>query len=37
MWVPQDEAGSAEVTPVGREVVPEVSWRWRRFESLTPD
>ena len=36
LWVPQDEEGTADVTPAGREVVPEVSWRWRRFEALTP-
>ena len=37
LWMAQDEAGTAEATPPGREVVSEVSWTWKRFESLTPD
>jgi hypothetical protein len=37
LWVPQDDAGTAEVVPEGREVAEHVSWTWRRFESLTPD
>lgn len=36
LWVPQDEAGTAEVVPEGREVREQVSWTWRRFEELTP-
>ena len=37
LWVPQDEEGTADTTPVGREVQEYVSWTWRRFDSLTPD
>jgi hypothetical protein len=36
LWVPQDEAGTAEVVPEGREVREHVSWTWRRFGELTP-